>query len=104
MTRLNRAEKLIDPEEKYVKLRSLLQCLIDTGRPYAAKMAERGLRPEHVKDREDLPLLPTTTKYDLLSGYPSGWFARERRGIVRIQATGGVTGKPVLVAYACSTS
>ncbi|MDR2779892.1 MAG: phenylacetate--CoA ligase [Synergistaceae bacterium] len=99
MTRLNRNERLADSGEKYVKLRSLLQHLIDIGHPYAARMAERGLRPEHLGNREDLASFPTTTKYDLLSGYPFGWFAREKRDIVRIHATSGATGKPALIAY-----
>ncbi|MDR1136865.1 MAG: phenylacetate--CoA ligase [Synergistaceae bacterium] len=99
MTRLNRNEKLAGSEEKYASLRSLLRYLIDAGHPYAARMAERGLRPEHVGNYEDLALLPTTTKYDLLSNYPFGWFAREQREIVRVHATSGATGKPVLVAY-----
>jgi phenylacetate-CoA ligase len=99
MTRLNRTDRLTEPEEKYEKLRSALRRLIDIGHPYAARMAERGLRPEHLKNGEDLAMFPTTTKYDLLSNYPFGWFAGERKDIVRVHATGGVTGKPVLVAY-----
>jgi phenylacetate-CoA ligase len=99
MTRLGRTEKPTDSGEKYAKLRSMLQRLIDIGHPYAARMAERGLRPEHLTNRDDLVLFPTTTKYDLLSNYPFGWFARESREIVRVHATSGVTGKPTLVAY-----
>jgi phenylacetate-CoA ligase len=99
MTRLRREEGLTGGDEKYGRLRALLQNLIDTGHPYAKRMAERGVRPEHINGYADLALLPTTTKYDILNNYPKGWFAREDRDIVRIQASSGVTGKPAFVAY-----
>ncbi|MDR3077057.1 MAG: phenylacetate--CoA ligase [Synergistaceae bacterium] len=99
MTRLKKTDALASAEEKYERLRAILHMLIETRHPYAGRMAERGLRPEHIKNYEDLELLPTTTKYDLLNNYPRGWFACEGRDIVRIHATSGVTGKPTLVAY-----
>jgi phenylacetate-CoA ligase len=99
MTTLRRTDETIGTEEKYERLRELLRHLIDIKHPYAGKMAERDLRPEHIKNYDDLELLPTTTKYDLLNNYPRGWFAREVGEVVRIQATSGITGKPTLVAY-----
>ncbi|MDR3165007.1 MAG: phenylacetate--CoA ligase [Synergistaceae bacterium] len=99
MTRLRRGEILTGDDEKYGRLRILLQNLIDTRHPYAKRMAERGIRAEHIKDYADLAVLPTTTKYDILNNYPKGWFAREDREIVRIQASSGVTGKPAFAAY-----
>ncbi|MDR3280917.1 MAG: phenylacetate--CoA ligase [Synergistaceae bacterium] len=99
MTRLYRTEKLASPEEKYEELRSILRHLEEIKHPYAGRMAERGLRPEHINGYEDLSLLPTTTKYDLLNCYPLGWLARDKKDIVRIHATSGTTGKPTLVAY-----
>jgi phenylacetate-CoA ligase len=99
MTRTKREDPLAGDEEKYGRLREILCHLFDIGHPYAAKMAERDLRPEHIRNYDDLALLPTTTKYDLLNNYPRGWFARDPRDIVRIHATSGATGKPTLVAY-----
>ena len=99
MTRLRRSDELAGTEEKYGRLRELLRYLADIKHPYAGKMAERGVRPEHINNYGDLELLPTTTKYDLLNNYPRGWFARDAKEIVRIHATSGVTGKPTLVAY-----
>lgn len=99
VTRLRREDRVTGGDEKYGRLRTNLQNLIDAGHPYAKRMAERGIRPEHIKDYADLALLPTTTKYDILNNYPKGWFARRDRDIVRIHASSGVTGKPVFVAY-----
>ena len=99
MTRLRRTDEIAGTEEKYECLRELLRRLVEIRHPYAGKMAERGLRPEHITNYGDLELLPTTTKYDLLNNYPRGWFAAETREITRIHATSGVTGKPTLVAY-----
>jgi phenylacetate-CoA ligase len=99
MTRLRREDRLTDGGEKYGRLRALLQNLINAGHPYAKRMAERGIRPEHIKSYGDLALLPTTTKYDILNNYPKGWFAREDRDIIRVQSSGGATGKPVFAAY-----
>jgi phenylacetate-CoA ligase len=99
MTRLRRTDAITPEDEKYGFLRAMLQRLTDVGHPYAARMAERGVRPEHIGGRGDLELLPTTTKYDLLNNYPRGWFARGVGDITRIHATSGVTGKPTLVAY-----
>ncbi|MDR1650825.1 MAG: phenylacetate--CoA ligase [Synergistaceae bacterium] len=98
MTRMRRTDPLASPEEKFGRLRSILENLKEINHPYAARMAERGVRPEHIRGRGDLPLLPATTKYDLLRSYPTGWIAGERKEIARIHATNGTTGKPVIVA------
>jgi phenylacetate-CoA ligase len=99
MTRLKRSDPIAGDGEKFGRLRAILGRLGEMGHPYAKRMAERGVRPEHINCYGDLELLPTTTKYDLLNNYPRGWFASEARDIARIHATSGVTGKPTLVAY-----
>ena len=43
--------------------------------------------------------LPFTTKIDLRDHYPFGMFARPREEIVRVHASSGTTGKPIVVAY-----
>lgn len=99
MSRVSKNEKLQDVAAKYENLRKLLQDMVDRGHPYAKRMQECGVRPEHIKTYEDLSLLPCTTKKDLLDNYPTGWLARDKKEVVRIHATSGTTGKPTIVAY-----
>jgi phenylacetate-CoA ligase len=99
MTRLYKTEELACQEEKYAGLRAILKHMVEIGHPYAVRMAKHGVRPEHINNYDDLALLPTTTKYDLLENYPTGWLARDRKDVTRIHATSGTTGKPTVVAY-----
>ena len=99
MARTNKNEKLQDATVKYEGLRKLLAEMAERNHPYAEKMRERGVRPEHIRNDDDLSLLPCTTKKDLLDNYPTGWLAREKHEVVRIHATSGTTGKPTIVAY-----
>ena len=48
---------------------------------------------------EDLRRLPFTTKEDLRVAYPYDMFAVPLRDVVRIHATSGTTGKPIVVGY-----
>lgn len=91
--------KTVSIDEKLASLRGLLTELIERKHPYATMMAERGVRPEHIKTSKDMHLLPTTAKSDLRVGYPDGWFARDPHDVVRYHATSGTTGKPTIVSY-----
>ena len=99
MTKVAVRGKLQDDAVKYERLRNILTQLVERRHPYAKKMEEHGVRPEHIRGYEDLALLPYTTKKDLLDNYPIGWLARERSEVVRIHATSGTTGRPTIVAY-----
>lgn len=100
-SRINRTEGINIHEEalKYDGLRNILSEIVRRGHPYAKKMKENGVRPEHIKGYEDLSILPYTTKQDLLDDYPTGWLARDKSEVVRIHATSGTTGRPTIVAY-----
>ena len=99
MSRVTKSEKMSSTETKYEGLRKILSELVERQHPYAARMKERGVRPEHVRTEGDLSLLPCTTKKDLLDNYPVGWLARDKKEVVRIHATSGTTGRPTIVAY-----
>ena len=45
------------------------------------------------------PKLPFTVKTDLRDTYPFGLFASPMKDIVRLHASTGTTGKPIVVAY-----
>ena len=63
------------------------------------RMSERGLSPDDIQSLEDIAKLPFTTKVDLRDTYPFGLFASPMEDIVRLHASSGTTGKPIVVAY-----
>ncbi|MGA2034072.1 MAG: phenylacetate--CoA ligase [Thermoguttaceae bacterium] len=66
---------------------------------YCRRMNESGVRPEMIGDIDDVSRLPFTVKADLRDTYPFGLFARPMRDVVRLHASSGTTGKPIVVAY-----
>ena len=66
---------------------------------YRERMQELGVRPEQICDIGDVARLPFTVKADLRDTYPFGLFAVPMHQIVRLHASSGTTGKPIVVAY-----
>lgn len=66
---------------------------------YRRLLQERGIGPFDVKTLDDLPRLPFTTKDDLRDNYPYGLFAVPLSEVVRVHASSGTTGKPVVDGY-----
>jgi phenylacetate-CoA ligase len=66
---------------------------------YRESFERLGLDIEGIRSIADLQALPFTTKDDLRRSYPYGMFAVPLKDIVRIHATSGTTGKPVIVGY-----
>jgi len=62
-------------------------------------MEDRGLKPQAVQKLEDIADLPFAEKTDLRDSYPFGLFASPMKDIVRLHASSGTTGKPIVVAY-----
>lgn len=58
-----------------------------------------GIRPEDIRSRADFEKLPFTTKEDLREAYPLGLSAVEEERVVRIHASSGTTGEPVIIPY-----
>lgn len=67
--------------------------------PYRKKMDEAGVKPEDIRSTEDLPLLPFTTKEDLMDNYPFGLLAVPREEVTEIHASSGTTGKQKVSSY-----
>lgn len=63
------------------------------------RMEARGVTPDDLRSLADLARLPFTTKLDLRDTYPYGLFASPLSEIVRLHASSGTTGKPIVVAY-----
>ena len=66
---------------------------------YRGKMEKLGVTPDDIQSLDDIVRLPTTVKTDLRDTYPYGLFAVPLREIVRLHASSGTTGKPIVVAY-----
>ncbi len=66
---------------------------------FKAKCDAKGVHPDDLKTLADLARFPFTTKLDLRDNYPFGLFAVPRDQVVRVHASSGTTGKPIVVGY-----
>ncbi|MDR3037298.1 MAG: phenylacetate--CoA ligase [Coriobacteriales bacterium] len=66
---------------------------------YRARFDAIGLAPGDIKTHEDVRHIPFTEKTALRDEYPYGLFAVPLEQIVRIHASSGTTGKPIVVGY-----
>lgn len=66
---------------------------------YRKKFQEMGLTPDDIHSIDDVVKLPFTEKTDLRDHYPFGFAAVPMSQIVRIHASSGTTGKPVVALY-----
>lgn len=66
---------------------------------YRDKLDAAGVRPSDIRSLSDLSLLPFTDKRALRDTYPYGMFAVPLDEVVRVHASSGTTGKPIVVGY-----
>lgn len=66
---------------------------------FRARCAESNVAPADLKSLADIARFPFTVKTDLRDTYPFGMFASDMGDIVRLHASSGTTGKPIVVAY-----
>jgi phenylacetate-CoA ligase len=66
---------------------------------FRSRMDELGITPDDIRSLEDIAKLPFTKKTDLRDTYPFGLFASPMKDIVRLHASSGTTGKPIVVSY-----
>ena len=81
------------------RLCDLVKRLYSGSEFYRNRFQEQGILPEDITKLEDLAKLPFTVKQDLRDTYPYGMFAVPASQIVRIHASSGTTGKPIVVGY-----
>lgn len=65
---------------------------------YKKLMDQNNISPE-LNSLEELSKMPFTVKEDLRNHYPYGLFAVDMKDIVRIHASSGTTGKPIVAGY-----
>ncbi|MEN6493529.1 MAG: phenylacetate--CoA ligase [Thermoguttaceae bacterium] len=81
------------------RLRNVVRRAYENVELFRQRMQRRGLKPDDIRGVEDLPRLDFTVKADLRDTYPFGLFASPMSEIVRLHASSGTTGKPIVVAY-----
>jgi phenylacetate-CoA ligase len=86
-------------ELQLARLRGIVARAFERVPLFRQRMEERGLDPDCLGDLADLARLPFTTKSDLRDTYPFGLFASPMAEVVRLHASSGTTGKPIVVAY-----
>ncbi len=86
-------------ELQLIKLKKLVNYIYDEVPFYRKKLQLSGIKPDSIKELNDIKLLPFTSKGDLRENYPFSLFARPLRDVVRIHASSGTTGKPTVVGY-----
>jgi len=81
------------------RLRETVNRIYHNAPAYRKKMQEVGLTPGDIHGISDLHKLPFTIKTDLRDNYPYGLFTVPMSEIVRLHASSGTTGKPIVVGY-----
>jgi phenylacetate-CoA ligase len=66
---------------------------------YRRAFDKAGVHPSDFKGLADLAKFPFTVKTDLRDNYPFNMFAVPRETLVRVHASSGTTGKPIVVGY-----
>jgi phenylacetate-CoA ligase len=95
-------ETLSEGQLKKLQLPRLSQVLhnVYSNVPYYRDLFDQhGVRPGQLETLADLDKFPFTTKDALRDNYPFGLFARPMKDIVRLHASSGTTGKPIVVGY-----
>src|ERR1700749_4551116 len=66
---------------------------------YKKAFDKAGVHPKDFRQLSDLAHFPFTVKTDLRDNYPFNMFAVPREQLVRVHASSGSTGKPIVVGY-----
>ncbi|NUR14445.1 MAG: phenylacetate--CoA ligase [Bradyrhizobium sp.] len=66
---------------------------------YRKAFDQAGVHPSDFRELSDLAKFPFTVKTDLRDNYPFNMFAVPREKLVRVHASSGTTGKPIVVGY-----
>ena len=86
-------------EIQSIRLKKMVDYVYHNTPFYRKKFQEMDLTPDDIRDIDDITKLPFTDKLDLRDNYPFGLAAVPMSQIVRIHASSGTTGKPVVVLH-----
>lgn len=82
-----------------LRLKNVVEHVYQNSSFYRSKMQEMGITPGDIQSIDDIVKLPFTVKQDLRDNYPFGLMAVPMSEIVRLHASSGTTGKPIVVGY-----
>jgi phenylacetate-CoA ligase len=82
-----------------IRLKRVVERVYHNTSFYRKKMQEADLTPDDIQSIDDITKLPFTVKQDLRDNYPFGLLAVPMSEIVRLHASSGTTGKPIVVGY-----
>ncbi len=86
-------------ELQSARLREVVDRVYHNVALYRDRMDALGVKPADIRTIDDVVRLPLTVKTDLRDTYPFGMFAAPMNDVVRLHASSGTTGKPIVVAY-----
>lgn len=81
------------------RLKEVVERVYNNCAPYRERMQQAGVSPADIKSIDDIVKLPFTSKKDLRDYYPFGLLSVPQEEIVRIHASSGTTGKPIVAGY-----
>lgn len=81
------------------RLKETVAYVYDKVQWYRDKMDASGVKPSDIRSLEDVRLLPFTDKTVMRDTYPFGLFAVPMDQVIRLHASSGTTGKPIVVGY-----
>lgn len=99
---LDEAERASRDEIMALQTRRLawsLKHAYDNVAHYKKTFDAAGVHPSDFRQLSDLAKFPFTVKTDLRDNYPFNMFAVPREKLVRVHASSGTTGKPIVVGY-----
>lgn len=82
-----------------IRLKKVVEHVYHNTPFYRKKMQELGITPDDIESVDDIVKLPFTTKQDLRDNYPFGLMATPMSEVIRLHASSGTTGKPIVVGY-----
>lgn len=81
------------------RLQAVVRLAYDKVKLVRERMDKKGVKPEDIRSLKDIALLPFMQKTDLRDTYPYGLFAVDMSEVIRLHASSGTTGKPIVVGY-----
>ncbi|MEJ6950094.1 phenylacetate--CoA ligase family protein [Natronospora cellulosivora (SeqCode)] len=81
------------------KLKNIVDYAYNNVPFYRNRFDDISLKPRHIETLSDIEKIPFTRKEDLRDNYPYDLFAKPLDKIIRVHASSGTTGKPIVVGY-----